>query len=107
MPGFLVHVGATIQCSHPPGKAEPSTPPPTRVLVMGQPVVTQACPYVIAGCALTGSPNPPCATALWTTAAKQVFAGGVPVLLVGSQAKCAPTGTPLLIVATQIRVSGK
>lgn len=106
MPGFLVHVGASVQCAHPPGKAQPSTPPTTRVLVMGKQVVTQASPYVIAGCALTGSPNPPCATAQWTSAATKVFANGKPVLLFDSQATCTPTGTPLTVLVTQTCVSG-
>jgi hypothetical protein len=31
---------------------------------------------------------------------------GLPVLLMDSQAICAPTGTPLIITVTQTRVSG-
>ncbi len=105
MPGFLLHVGASIQCAHPPGQAQPMQPS-QRVFVMGQPIVTQASPYAIAGCSLTGSGNPPCATAQWTSAATKVFANGMPVLLFNSQSTCAPTGTPLTVLATQTRVSG-
>jgi len=49
---------------------------------------------------------PPCATAQFVTAATRVRAGGVPVLLQDSQSTCVPTGTPLNIVVTQVRVKG-
>ncbi len=62
MPGFLLHVGATVLCSH-AGQATPTLVGTTRVLSNGQPLLVQS-----------------------------------------SQAICAPTGTPLLIVATQTRV---
>jgi len=83
--------------------AQPVAPFP-RVLVSGQPIVTQACPYVVAGCALASTSSPPCVTAQWTLAALRVQAGGAPVVIVGSQAVCAPTGTGLVIVVTQPRV---
>jgi hypothetical protein len=102
MPGPVVHVGATVLCMH-AGQAQPVTPFP-RVLVSGMPVVTQATPYVVAGCGLTGSPNPPCATAQWVTAALRVLAGGTPAVIQGSQAVCVPTGTGLNVVAVQPRV---
>lgn len=106
MPGFLVHVGATVQCMH-QGVATP-TAPISRVLVSGQPIVTQPGPYTIAGCTFPAmsSGAPPCATAQWTSAATKVFALGSPVVLFDSQATCTPTGTPLLIVSTQTRVTG-
>jgi hypothetical protein len=103
MPGFVVHAGATIMCMH-GGQAQPTAPFP-RVLVCGQPVVTQPMPHVIAGCGLAGS-APPCVTAQWLTAATRVLAGGAPVLLQDSQATCTPTGTGVVIVATQPRVAG-
>jgi hypothetical protein len=105
MPGFLLHLGATVMCSHPPGQAQPTAPNP-RVRVSNQPIVTQTTQYVIAGCALTGTPNPPCATAQWVSAATRVRAGNIPVLLQDSQAICPPTGTPLNTVVTQIRAKG-
>jgi hypothetical protein len=39
-------------------------------------------------------------------AATRVFAMGVPVVLAVGQSVCAPTGTPLLVVSTQVRVTG-
>ena len=106
MPGFLLHLGATVLCSH-AGQATPTTPNP-RVLVSGQPVVTIASPYMVAGCALPPPPaaNGPCVTAQFITAATRVTVAGQPVLLMDSQAICAPTGTPLIIILTQLRASG-
>jgi hypothetical protein len=105
MPGFLLHVGATVMCAH-AGQAQPTAPNP-RVMVGGQPVVTQTAPYTVAGCPfnVSGAPSP-CVTAQWVTGATRVFAGGQPVLLQDSQAICTPNGTPLTIVVTQVRVRG-
>jgi hypothetical protein len=104
MPGFLVHKGATVTCLH-GGQAQPVMPFP-RVRVSGQPIVTQAGPYVVAGCGLTGTPSPPCVTAQWVSAAVRVRAGSLPVILQDSKAVCTPTGTPLNILVTQMRVKG-
>ena len=104
MPGYILHMGATVFCMH-AGQAQPTMSNP-RVKVSGQTVVTQACPYVIAGCTLASIPSPPCVTALWVSASTRIRAGGMPVLLQDSQAICAPTGTGLNIVLTQMRVKG-
>lgn len=106
MPGFLLHLGATVTCAH-AGQATPTTPNP-RVLVGGQPVVTLTSPWVVAGCAFPPPPaaNGPCVTAQYVTASTRVLAGGQPVLLMDSQAVCAPTGTPLITAVTQTRVTG-
>jgi len=106
MPGFLLHLGATVLCSH-AGQAIPTAVNP-RVLVSGQPTVTITAPYVVAGCALPTPPaaNGPCVTAQFITAATRLTSNGQPLLLLDSQAICAPTGTPLLIVATQTRATG-
>jgi hypothetical protein len=103
MPGFLLHVGATVLCAH-GGQAQPTSPNP-RVTVGGQPIVTQAAPYTIAGCPFNVSGSPvPCVTANWVVGATRVFAGGIPVLLQNSQAVCVPNGTPLNVVVTQVHV---
>ena len=106
MPGYLLHVGATVLCAH-GGQAQPTVPNP-RVRVGGQPIVTQPLPYVVAGCPFPPPPagNGPCLTAQWVVGAVRVKAMGAPVLLQDSQAVCAPTGTPLTIVVTQPRVRG-
>jgi hypothetical protein len=106
MPGFLLHEGATVICAHPPpGQAQPTMSNP-RVKVSNRPIVTQTTPYGIVGCGLTGTVNPPCATAQWKTAATRVKADQIPVLLEDSQSICAPTLTPLTIKKTQRRVKG-
>ena len=106
MPGPLLHVGATVLCSH-GGQAQPTVPIP-RVLVSGQPVVTLPGPWLVAGCALPPPPaaNGPCITAQFITSATRVFANGQPVLLMDSQSICAPSGTPLLPIVAQSRVIG-
>ena len=104
MPGFVLHVGATVLCAH-GGQAQPTAPNP-RVLVSGQPTTTMPAPYVVAGCAfnVSGAPSP-CITATWVSAATRVTSNGQPLLLQDSQATCAPNGTPLLIAAAQTRVT--
>jgi hypothetical protein len=105
MPGFLLHQGATVMCMH-AGQAQPTAPNP-RMMVSGQPIVTQPAPYVVAGCPFILALVPsPCITAQWVTAASRVMAGGLPVLLQDSQAICVPNGTPLNIIVTQVRVKG-
>lgn len=105
MPGYVLHVGATVLCTH-GGQAQATAPNP-RVKVGGQAVVTQSAPHSVAGCPFNVSGSPvPCVTAQWVTAALRVKAGGSPVLLQDSQATCVPNGTPVNIVVTQIRVKG-
>lgn len=105
MPGFLVHVGAQVQCAH-VGTALPTAPNP-RVLVSGQPTVTIAAPYMVAGCAMPPPPvgNGPCVTAQWLAGSTRVLSNGQPLVVLSSLSICAPTGTPLLILATQTRVA--
>lgn len=106
MPGFLLHVGATVLCAH-GGQAQPTVPNP-RVTVNGMPTVAMTAPYVVAGCAMPPptAGNGPCVTAQWITGATRITSNGQPLLLLDSQAICAPTGTPLIIAATQTRVTG-
>jgi hypothetical protein len=103
MPGFILHVGATVMCSH-GGQAQPLASFP-KVMVSGMPVVTLTSPYAIVGCAFVPpAGNGPCVTGQWITGATRVMAGGAPLLLQVGQSICAPTGTPLLPIAAQTRV---
>jgi hypothetical protein len=102
MPAPVLHLGATVLCMH-AGQATPAAPFP-RVLVSGQPVVTLTSPYIVAGCALTGTGAPPCVTGQWIVGAVRVLAGGAPLLTFAGQSLCAPSGTPLLPVVSQMRV---
>jgi hypothetical protein len=105
MPAPLVHLGATVICAH-GGQAFPVMPN-TRVLVSGQPIAVMTSPYAVAGCPFNVSGAPvPCVTGQWVRAALRVFATGAPVVLMDSQAICAPNGTPLFIVSAQTRVLG-
>jgi uncharacterized Zn-binding protein involved in type VI secretion len=83
--------------------ATPVAPFP-RVLLDGQPVVTLTSPYVIAGCALTGTSSPPCATGQMLVGAARVLAGGVPVASVAGSSICVPTGQPMLLLVGDPRV---
>lgn len=89
-------------CSH-AGTAQPVSPMP-RVLVSGQPVVTIASLYVVAGCPLVTTPTPPCVTGQWLSGATRVLAGGVPLATMTGSSVCTPTGTPLLPISAQPRV---
>jgi hypothetical protein len=102
MPAPVLHLGATVLCSH-AGQATPMTPF-ARVLLSGQPAVTITSPYAVAGCALTGTPAPPCATGQWIVGATRVSAGGAPLATMTGSSTCIPTGTPMLPVAAQTRV---
>jgi hypothetical protein len=105
MPGYLMHQGATVMCAH-AGQAQP-TVPDSRVKVSSQQVVTQSCSYTISGCPfIVGTANVPCVTGQWVSAATRVTVSSVPVILQDSQSLCAPNGTPLTIVNTQVRVKG-
>ena len=106
MPGFLLHVGATVLCAH-GGQAQATVPNP-RVTVMGMPTVTIASPYVVAGCAFPPPPaaNGPCVTAQFVTSALRVTSLGQPLLVMSSMAICVPTGTPLIPTVAQTRVVG-
>ena len=105
MPGPLLHLGATVLCAH-GGSATPAAPNP-RVLLNGQPSVVMTTPYLVAGCPFNVSGSPvPCVTGQWIVAAMRVFSNGQPLVLMDSQAICAPNGTPLIPVAVQTRVVG-
>ena len=104
MPGPILHLGAQVLCLH-SGSAIPSVPNP-RVMVSGQPVATMGAPWLVAACKLPPPAGGPCVTATFVTAALRVLAGGVPVLLMDSQAICAPTGAPLIPLACQMRAVG-
>ncbi|WP_431819300.1 hypothetical protein [Burkholderia sp. F1] len=75
--------------------------------VLGMDTVTVVSPYTVAGCSFPPPPNGngPCATAQFANGSTRVTSMGQPLLLLDSQAVCAPTGTPLIVGATQTRVT--
>ena len=103
MPGPILHIGATVLCSH-GGQAVPTAPSPV-VLVSGMPVATITAPYVIAGCAFVPiGGNGPCVTGQWIVGTVRVVSQGQPLAITAGVSICAPTGTPMLPVAAQTRV---
>lgn len=106
MPGYLLHQGATVLCLH-GGQAQATVPNP-RVKVAGQMTVQQPNPWTVAGCPFNVSGAPvPCVTSQWLTGATRARSGGMPLLLQDSQAICAPNGTGVNILATQVRVKAQ
>ena len=102
MPGPILHVGATVLCSH-GGQAMPTVPSP-RVAVSGMPAATIAAPYAVAGCAFVPpGGNGPCVTGQWSVGATRVTSAGQPLVIMTGMATCAPTGTPLVPVSAQTR----
>jgi len=105
MSAYLLHVGATVNCSHLPGVAQPMASV-ARVKVGGQPIVTQDIQYSVTGCALSTSSSPFCTSAKWLTGATRVKALNNPVLLKDSQSLSPQTMSPLKVMVTQVRVKG-
>ena len=112
MPGFLLHTGAVINCTH----AIPAQIPPIqpRVLVSGQPVATMASQILVTGCPFTiPGPKPqPCLTIEWLMPATRVLVMGQPALVQPApgpgQGLCLspeqiPNGPPI-VAAVQPRV---
>ncbi|MEX0348084.1 MAG: hypothetical protein AB3N15_01580 [Paracoccaceae bacterium] len=105
MSGPILHLGATVTCSH-GGQALPVAPS-ARVLVNGQPSVAQTSPWTVAGCAFVPiGGNGPCVSANYVVGATRVLIDGAPAVLMSSTSICAPTGTPLIPVQAQTRVIG-
>jgi hypothetical protein len=107
MPGYLLHQGAVVQCSH-FGQMEPISVKP-RVRVGGMPITTRTPKYLhVVGCKNTGGPPNPCVSGSWTIAALRVKADGDPVLLFDSQGITDSTPNPgtLVVLSTQVRVRG-
>jgi hypothetical protein len=103
MPGPILHMGATVLCSH-GGQAVPTVPSPV-VLVSGMPVATTTAPYAIAGCAFVPpGGNGPCVLGQWIVGTVRVVSQGQPLAIMTGVSICAPTGTPMLPVAAQTRV---
>jgi hypothetical protein len=103
MPGPVLHMGATVLCSH-GGQAVPTVPSAV-VLVSGMPVATTVPPYAVAGCAFVPpGGDGPCVTGQWLVGSMRVLSQGQPLVIMTGVSMCTPTGTPLLPVAAQTRV---
>lgn len=103
MPGSLLHLGASVTCSH-SGPAKPAATN-SRVTVSGQPTALLSVPYQVTGCTLPppNAANGPCVSATWSVGTTRVTSNGQPLAILGGTAQCAPTATPLLTVSAQTR----
>jgi hypothetical protein len=103
----LLTVAASVVCEH-GGKAAPTTVS-ARVRVDGHPACLLAATYVVAGCTLPPPPaaNGPCLSARWLVGTTRVRSEGIPLLIQSGEARCAPTGTGLRVLAVQQRVRAR
>jgi hypothetical protein len=104
VPGYLVHNGAVVICGH-GAPAQPMITSP-RVKVSGQPIVTQSGTYSVSGCTFDAAHSMMCVSGQWIMGAARVTSLGEPVILQNSVSMCAPNGTPMNVISTQIRVRG-
>jgi hypothetical protein len=101
MPGFIATILNPAMCIH-GGQGKPM-PPVCRVQVLMQPVVTASHTYLIAGCGLTGTGSPFCASAKVLVGALRVkvqMAPGLPptpVAVAPGKGECIPTLNPLIL----------
>ena len=84
MPGFMLHVGAVMQCTHMAPASTALTQP--RVLVSSQPVAVSSNVILVAGCLFQiptpAGPKPqPCVKVQWGMLSTRVLVMGQPVLL--------------------------
>ena len=113
MPGFLLHVGATVICPH--GGQASTVSTNQRVKVNGMPVALLNDVTTVAGCPFqvpvgTGTKPQPCVKVQWLVPATRVKVMGQFVLLQTSSGLCQsaeqiPQGPPT-VITTQTRVRG-
>ena len=113
MAGFLLHVGASVICTH--GASASIVSSNQRVKVGGQAVATIADTTTVAGCPFQvpvpgGTKPQPCVKIQWAAPATRVRVLGQFVLLQTSSGACQsaeqiPQGAPT-VVTTQVRVKG-
>jgi uncharacterized Zn-binding protein involved in type VI secretion len=103
MPGFLIQQGASVMCAH-GGQAMATVPSPD-VSLEGMPASVVSNPWAVAGCPGIPPALPPCVTAQWALGTTRVTSYGQPLVIEGGVAVCAPTGSPLLPIAAQVRVT--
>lgn len=111
MPGFVVQVGATVQCTHGGSASIASTN--VRVKVGGAAAALLPDPTTVAGCPFQipvgpGTKPSPCVTVQWKVGSQRVKVMGQSLVLQDSQGTCnspeqAPQGTPI-VATTQVRV---
>ncbi|MFC8681518.1 hypothetical protein ACFT30_08345 [Microbacterium ureisolvens] len=111
MPGYIVQVGAAIQCPH--AAQATITPSNQRVKAGGMAVALVSDQTTVTGCPFqvpvgAGTKPQPCIKVMWQAPATRVKVSGQPVLLQSSTGSCLsaeqiPQGPPV-IATTQFRV---
>ena len=119
MPGFLLHVGATVQCTH--KAAGLIAPSQARVLVSGQPVANITAKTAVTGCPFQVPAGPttkpqPCVTVTWTMPSTRFLVDKKPAALVPTPGPGAAPGVcqsveqipqgPPSVTTMQVRVTG-
>lgn len=102
MPGPVITMSSTVMCFH-AGTATATTPA-ARVMIGGTPAVAITSPYVVAGCAPTGTGAPPCVSGQWVLGAVRVTTTGQPLALQTGSSMTTPPGTPMMPLVVQPRV---
>ena len=99
----LVQQGASVLCSH-GGQAQPGAANP-RVTLGGAAAVSLSGPWTVSGCPFPPNSGGPCVSATWTVGTVRVTSSGQPLVLSSGAVTCTPTGVPLSVAVTQVRVS--
>lgn len=108
MPASVLHVGASIKCSHQASVSVITSN--TRVLVGGRAVATRSDTCTVSGCPFqAGQKKQPCVTVTWTSGATRVRVNGQIPLLRTSTGICRTAeqitqGAPV-VTSSQTRVS--
>ncbi len=100
----ILNIGATIACAH--GGTGSAAVASSRVHIAGLPIATIATLYKIASCPF-GPPsgNGPCVSGKWSRERARVMSEGNSVAILDGTGICVPTGSPLLALAAQRRVT--
>jgi hypothetical protein len=101
MTGCILDQISYVTCPHTTGIAKPDQCD-THVTVSGQPIMTVARMYSIAGC----PQNTPCSKAMWIKGSTRVTASGLPVAIDDGQSMVIPGGS-LKSLMFQRRVQAK
>jgi len=84
MPGYLMHMGAVVQCPHGVPAQIVATQP--RVMVTGMAVALMTDQIIATGCPFTVPPGKPqpCALAKWLMPSARVLVNGSPAMVIPS-----------------------
>jgi hypothetical protein len=105
MPGWLLQLGATVQCAH--GGSVMAVSTNTQVSSPEGPLTTWEDSFLVAGCTLTPPSESPCLQVQWLQPATRVFIDGVPAVLTPSASLTDGTPpAPAVVVLVQTRVWG-